>query len=117
VRRERKGGKSAEKQGVVTIDLTMFASSSEAVEKRYLLQAGSNFNSKKQGKDNSVLQISVSMHQQEGAPVYVDTGALLSLFTCFVVVCAPVYVDTGALLSLFTCFVVVCAPVYVDTGA
>ena len=84
MRRERKGGKSAEKQGVVTIDLTMFASSSEAVEKRYLLQAGSNFNSKKQGKDNSVLQISVSMHQQEGAPVYVDTGALLSLFTCFV---------------------------------
>jgi hypothetical protein len=100
VRRERKGGKSAEKQGVVTIDLTMFASSSEAVEKRYLLQAGSNFNSKKQGKDNSVLQISVSMHQQEGAPVYVNTYAV-SHFTCFLVVCASVYVDAGA-LSHFT---------------
>mmetsp|Transcript_32331 Transcript_32331/g.97443 ORF Transcript_32331/g.97443 Transcript_32331/m.97443 type:complete len:275 (-) Transcript_32331:26-850(-) len=66
IRRESKGGKSAEKLGVVNIDLTNFVGFGSPVEKRYLLQAGT----KKQGKDNSMVQLTVLLRQSEGAPVF-----------------------------------------------
>lgn len=70
VRRERKGGISIEKLGAVTIDLTAFAGAGRPVEKRYLLQAGSKNTDKKQGKDNSMLQVTVKVSQMEGAPIF-----------------------------------------------
>lgn len=70
VRRESKGGKSTEKLGAVTIDFTQFAGAGGAVEKRYLLQAGSKNTDKKQGKDNSMVQITVSMSQCDGDPIF-----------------------------------------------
>eukprot|EP00038_Savillea_parva_P022558 m.37892 g.37892 ORF g.37892 m.37892 type:complete len:343 (+) comp5598_c0_seq1:518-1546(+) len=70
VRREKHGGKSTEKLGAVTIDLTNFAGVNTPIEKRYLLQAGSRNTDKKQGKDNSILQVTLAVKQSEGDPIF-----------------------------------------------
>eukprot|EP00041_Stephanoeca_diplocostata_P022426 m.534889 g.534889 ORF g.534889 m.534889 type:complete len:254 (-) comp22059_c0_seq21:3367-4128(-) len=74
VRKEEKGGKTVEKLGVVNIDLAQYAVGG-TVERRYLLQA----DTKNQGKDNSVLQITLSMTQTKGDHVYRTGGGVSAL--------------------------------------
>lgn len=64
VRKESRGGRT-EKLGIVDLNLAEFAGARRR-ERRCLLQAAS----KKQGKDNSILQVLVTMILTAGDPCF-----------------------------------------------